>query len=255
MLLCFLMVSCAEKSPGLGRDSFLSIEIGAGMLAVQAQTGILPAGYAFFDLEGIRNSSLVALLENYGGTLNAAGCMRDILENAKNVQMVFDDREFIVFSRQNAEKKEFSGVVRVDGTDIYTLPNCGEIGGKWKKQEDGSYVGSFGRFAVNTWKWSFPQRKDGLILAGADDRMEMQITVHLENGFHGNAFFVFRSANLAQGIEKQVSMFRKQLASHRKLKGLAEKIRVRRENERFALHVSWSRHDVRQLLQALGRRR
>lgn len=102
--------------------------------------------------EGIRNSSLIALLENYGGTLNVFGCMRDVVEKATSVQMVFESHKLIVFSREDAAKEAFSGVFHNERVNVDQLPHCSGWCTTWHKQEDRSYVVSLGRFAITSWK-------------------------------------------------------------------------------------------------------
>ena len=264
LLVCLSMLSCTlslENLPWQKDSSFpagdpaLDLGVLAGLTLVQAETGISPTGYAFFDLRGIRDSSLMALLENYGGTLNVSGCMRDVLENADSVQVILDSRKMATLSPQEARADGFAGIIHVEGADMAGLPNCGTLGANWQKRPDGSYTGTFGRFAAARGKWPFPRRKGGLILWGSDERMDMRVSIGLEDGLDAWAILSFRPETMAQGVEKQVNMFRRQLDSNKHFRDMAKKIRVQREGGRLELAVAWSRHEVRQLLQALRRHR
>lgn len=135
------------------------------------------------------------------------------------------------------------------------LPACGFLGANWRKNPDGSYTGTFGKFALARSQWPFPRRRGGFILWGSDAGMDMRLSVGLEDGLQARLCLVFRSDAMAQGVEKQARMFLKQLQASKRGRELADKIRMRREASRFELAVDWSRHDVRQFLQALSRRR
>lgn len=118
------------------------------------------------------------------------------------------------------------------------------MGAKWHKQDDGAYVVSLGRFAITSWKWPFPKRKSGILIYGFDNRMHVQMDVSVEEGLQGKVFLVFQNANLAHGVAKQIDMFRKQVASHKRLRELVDKIQMHVENTRLSVVLNWSRHDV-----------